>query len=225
MPPRHGKSELVSVFLPAWWLGDRPDDRVILASYESDFAASWGRKVRDVLDEYGPSLFGVNLRADSQAAHRWDIEGRRDGRICAGVGGAITGRGANPLIVDDPVKSPEDAQSDALSSKVRDWWRGVARTRLEPGGAVILVMTRWSEGDLAGRLLAEQQGERWEVLNLPALAEEDDPLGREPGQPLWPERFDLADLEATRRALGSYLWTAFHQGHPAPLEGIIYRRG
>jgi predicted phage terminase large subunit-like protein len=224
MPPRHGKSELCSVFLPAWWLGNRPDDRVILASYEADFAASWGRRVRDVLDEYGPTLFGVSLRADSQAAHRWDIDGHRGGMICAGVGGAITGRGAHLLIVDDPVKSPEDAQSDALSSGVWDWWRGVARTRLEPGAAVVLVMTRWSETDLAGRLVADQEGEPWTVLNLPALAEEDDPLNRQPGEPLWPERFGVEDLEATRRALGTYLWAALYQGHPAPLDGNIFRR-
>ncbi len=108
MPPRHGKSELCSVFFPAWFLGSHPDKRVILSSYESDFAAGWGRRVRDVLEEHG-ALFGVTLRADSSAAHRWDIEGHRGGMVAVGVAGAVTGRGADPFIIDDPVKSPEQA--------------------------------------------------------------------------------------------------------------------
>ena len=153
MPPRHGKSLLCSVFFPAWYLGTYPDRRVILASYESDFAAGWGRKTRDVLEEHGP-LFGVSLRSDSSAANRWDIAGRAGGMISVGVGGAATGRGADLFIIDDPVKSLEDAQSEAMSRRAWDWYRGVARTRLEPGGAIVLIMTRWAEQDLAGRLLA-----------------------------------------------------------------------
>ena len=222
LPPRHGKSELCSVHLPAWWLGRRPDDRIILASYESDFAASWGRRVRDLLDEHGPALFGVRLRADSAAAARWDIEGRRGGMVCAGVGGAITGRGANLFVIDDPVKSPAEAQSEVYSARVWDWWQGAARTRLEPDAAVVLMMTRWHMKDLAGRLLAEPDGEHWEIVNLPALAEEHDPLGRQLGEPLWPERFDLPALEQTRIALGSYLWGALYQGRPYALEGNRY---
>ena len=224
MPPRHGESELISRFLPAWWLGTRPDDRVILASYESDFAASWGRKVRDLLDEHGPGLFGVTVRRDSSAAHRFDLDGR------AGVwqppvsGERSPAKDQNLLVIDDPVKSAEDAQSAAVSRRVWDWYRAVARTRLEPGGVVLLVMTRWAEDDLAGRLLADPDGERWEVLNLPALAEDDDVLGREPGEALWPERFSVKDLEATRSALGSYLWSALYMGRPAPLDGNVFRR-
>lgn len=224
MPPRHGKSELVSAAFPAWWLGKRPDDRVILASYEADFASSWGRRVRDLLDEHGPTLFGVKVRPDSSAVNRFDIDGRRGGMITAGVGGAITGRGAHLLIIDDPVKSAEDAQSEALSRRLWDWYRSTARTRLEPGGAVVVVMTRWHEADLAGRLLAEDDGEAWEVLNLPAVAESCDLMGRQPGEALWPERYTVADLEAARRALGSYLFAALYQGHPAPLDGNVFKR-
>jgi predicted phage terminase large subunit-like protein len=224
MPPRHGKSELCSVYLPSWWLGTRPDDRVILASFESDFAASWGRRVRDVLEEHGPELFGVRLRLDSQAANRFDLDGHRGGMVTAGVGGAITGRGAHLFIIDDPIKSPEDAQSEALSRRLWSWYRGAARTRLEPGASVVLVMTRWHEDDLAGRLLADPDGEDWEVLNLPAIAQEDDPLHRLPGAALWPERFSSAALEATRSALGSYLWSAMYMGTPAPLDGNVFRR-
>ena len=191
MPPRHGKSELCSVYLPAWYLGNYPERRIILASYESDFAASWGRRVRDVLEQHGQHLFEVSLRADSAAAYRWDLDGYTGGMIAVGVGGAATGRGADLFIIDDPVKSPEEAQSQTMSRRIWDWYRGVARTRLEPGGAMLLIMTRWSEDDLAGRLLADRDGEAWEVLNLPALAEDDDPIGRVPGEALWPERFPL----------------------------------
>jgi len=223
MPPRHGKSELCSVYLPAWYLGSYPERRIILASYESDFAASWGRRVRDVLEQHG-HLFGVSLRADSAAAYRWDLDGYTGGMIAVGVGGAATGRGADLFIIDDPVKSPEEAQSQTMSRRIWDWYRGVARTRLEPGGAMLLIMTRWSEDDLAGRLLADLDGEAWEVLNLPAIAEDNDPIGRVPGEALWPERFPLSELQATRKALGSYLWSALYQGRPAPLDGNVFRR-
>ena len=224
MPPRHGKSYLVSRVFPAWWLGTHPSDRIILCSYEAEFAASWGRQVRDLLDEHGQSLFGVSLKDDSQAAHRFDVAGNRGGMITAGVGGAITGRGANLLIIDDPVKSAEDSQSEAMSKRLWDWYRSTARTRLEPRGAMVIVMTRWHEADLAGRLLADPGGEEWTVVNLPALAEDDDPLDRELGEALWPERFSKEDLEATKRALGSYLWSALYQGRPAPLDGDVFRK-
>ncbi|MCH7584918.1 MAG: phage terminase large subunit [Acidobacteria bacterium] len=226
MPPRHGKSELVSAYLPAWYSGSHPDRRVILASHEADFAASWGRRVRDILEEHGQALFGVTVRADSAAAHRWDIAGHRGGMITAGVGGTITGRGADLLIIDDPHKSAEEVQSLTHRERVWDWYRAVARTRLEPGANIVLIQTRWHEDDLAGRLLAEADtaGEKWEVLSLPALAEADDPLGRALGEPLWPERFDLDELAAVRRSMGSYWWAALYQQRPQPLGGGIFKR-
>src|SRR5690348_3861723 len=192
MPPRHGKSELVSHYFPAWYLGTRPNRRVILTSYEADFAATWGRKVRDVLAEFGPTLYGVRVRDDSSAANRWDLAEHTGGMVTAGVGGPITGRGADVLIIDDPVKNADDALSATMRERVWEWWRSTAYTRLEPSGAAVLVMTRWHEDDLAGRLLGEmeQGGEHWEVLRLPAIAEEeDDALGRHPGEALWPQRF------------------------------------
>ena len=148
MPPRHGKSELCSVYLPAWYLGTHPERRVILVGHEADFAASWGRRVRDVLEEHGGGLFGVGLRADSAAAHRWDITGYSGGMVTAGVGGTITGRGADLLIIDDPHKSAEEAGSVTYRERVWDWYRAVARTRLEPGAGVVVVQTRWHEDDL-----------------------------------------------------------------------------
>lgn len=227
MPPRHGKSELVSKYFPSWYLGCFPDRRVMLASYEAGFAATWGRKARDVLEDLGPSLFGVRIRGDSKAADRWEIAGHAGGMMAAGVGGPLTGKGANCLIIDDPVKNAEEASSRTVRDKVWEWYQSTAYTRLEPAGSVILVMTRWHEDDLAGRLLREMSigGERWDILKLPAVAEEDDALGRAPGEALWPERFPLARLEEIRRTVGSYHWQALYQQSPTAPGGEMIKRG
>jgi predicted phage terminase large subunit-like protein len=222
MPPRHGKSELVSQYFPAWYLGTFPDRRVILASYEADFAAGWGAKARDLLERTGPA-FGVRIKADSSARHRWDIHGHDGGMITAGAGGPITGRGAHVLILDDLVKNHEEAHSRLQRERVWDWYRSVAYTRLEPGGSLILIQTRWHEADLAGRLLAEEP-DRWRVLSLPALAEESDPIGRQEGEALWPARYPQAALDETRATLGGYLWSALYQQRPAPEAGAVFRR-
>ena len=236
MPPRHGKSELMSKYFPAWWLGMFPDQRVILASYEADFAASWGRKTRDLLDEVGPELFGVAVSQKSSAADRWDVvravltsEGVRRGEstgggmTTAGVGGPITGRGAHLLIVDDPIKNMEEAHSDAAKQRLWDWWQGVAYTRLEPGGVAVIIMTRWVVDDLVGRIL-ESSPDEWEVVNLPALAEEGDPLGRLPGEALWPERYSEKALEDIRQNVGPYVWAAEYQQRPYKREGGMFKR-
>jgi predicted phage terminase large subunit-like protein len=227
MPPRSGKSELISRYTPAWFLGRNPDKRVMLASYGAALASTWGRKARDELETWGRPLFGVQVSGTSKAGDRWDIEGHEGGMVTAGVGGPLTGRGADLLIVDDPIKDAEEAASEVIRAKHVDWWKSTARTRLMPGGAAVLLQTRWNEADLAGQLLAdmEQGGDRWEVLSLPALATgEDDPLGRAEGEPLWPEMFDADTLEATRRALGSYYWSALYMQTPSPDEGMIYLR-
>lgn len=222
MPPRHGKSTLTSHYFPAWFLGRWPDKRVILASYEADFAAGWGRKARDVLTEYGPSLFGVSVREDSAAANRWDIAGRSGGMVTAGVGGPITGRGADLLLIDDPVKNAEEARSPTQRNKAWDWYLSTAYTRLEPGGAVVLIMTRWHADDLAGRVLKHARddgGEPWRVRKLPAIAEDDDQLGRAPGEALWPERWPLDQLEAIRRTQSAYWWGTLYQQNEIPEGG------
>lgn len=225
MPPRHGKSEMASRYTPAWYLGRYPNRRIILASYEADYAASWGRKARDLLEEHGLKMFGVHVRQDSHAANRWDLADHNGGMTTAGVGGAITGRGADLLIIDDPVKSVEEAESETYRARTWDWWRGVALTRLEPGGSVILVMTRWHEDDLAGRILQEDSA-NWRVLSLPAIASDDldDPLDREPGEPLWPERYDADALARRRQEMGARLFEAEYQQQPAPATGLIFRR-
>ncbi|WP_286475722.1 phage terminase large subunit [Methanobacterium sp. CWC-01] len=227
MPPRHGKSWLVSQFFPAWYLGMFPDKRVILTAYEADFASTWGRRARDVLIDYGPEVFGVEVDSRSMAATRWNIKGHDGGMITAGVGGPITGKGADVLIIDDPVKNAEEANSQSYRRNSWEWFKSTAYTRLEPNGAVILIMTRWHEDDLAGRLIRQMQnenGEVWDVLNLPALAEEDDLLGRKPGEALWPGRYDINELQRIKDTTGSYWWSALYQQRPQPPEGGLLKR-
>jgi predicted phage terminase large subunit-like protein len=215
MPPQHGKSELCSKYLPAWYLANFPDRRVILTSYEADFAAQWGRRVRDILEQWG-SAFGVRVSKHSSAVHRWDLDRRDGGMGTAGVGGPITGKGAHLLIVDDPIKNDEVARSAFQRQKQWDWWQSTASTRLRPDGLSIVVQTRWHRDDLAGRLLREaaDTGQRWRQLRLPALAEDLDPLRRAPGEPLWPEVYSQEHLARVRDRLTNYYWRAMYQQDP-----------
>jgi predicted phage terminase large subunit-like protein len=227
LPPRHGKSMLVSHYFPAWFLGMFPNKRVILTAYEADFAATWGRRARDILNEYGKSVFGVEVNNKSSAANRWDIKNHNGGMVTAGVGGPITGRGADILIIDDPVKNAEEANSQTYRNRTWDWYQSTAYTRLEPNGSIILIMTRWQEDDLAGRILhqiKQYKGEQWEIINLPAIAEEQDQVGRKPGEPLWPERYDLKELERIKCTTGSYWWSSLYQQRPQPPGGGLLKR-
>lgn len=226
VPPRHGKSTLISEHAPAWFLGTFPDRRVILASYEADFAATWGLKARSLLEEHGRAFYDVELRPESKAAKRWDLRGQKGGMVTAGVGGPITGKGAHLLIVDDPVKNAEQALSEVIREKHWDWWLSTARTRLEPGAVVVILLTRWHEADLAGRLLqdAQEGGDPVREIRLPALAEDDDVLERKPGAALWPKRYTRRYLEHTRQVLGPYWFSSMYQGSPTPDEGGIFSR-
>lgn len=241
-PPRHGKSELVSKWTPAWYAGTFPDRRVMLASYEAEFAATWGRRAREIVEQVGQPIFGVNVAEDVRARNLWEARlswtpedddlldwGIADGggMITAGVGGPLTGKGANLLIVDDPVKNREEADSPTYRKRTWEWWQSTAYTRLEPGGIAIVMQTRWHEDDLAGRLIAEMKagGEEWHVVRLPALAESADPLGREVGEPLWPDRYDRKTLDGIKLAVGTYVWEALYQQRPAPVEGGIFKDG
>lgn len=224
-PPRHGKSEITSFWTPLWYLANFPDRRVILASYEADFAASWGRRVRNAIEAIGPRL-GLKLAGDSSAANRWEVA-TGGGMFTTGIGGPLTGKGAHLLIIDDPVKNSEEAHSETIQNRNWEWWQSTARTRLEPQGAAVVVQTRWDQNDLAGRLLSDAAsgGEQWDELRLPAVAEEGDQLGRAIGEPLWPERYDAEALKAIRRAVGERVWNALYQQRPSPLEGSIFKRG
>ena len=223
---RHGKSEYTSKWLPPWYLATHPDDSVILAGHEADFAARWGRAARDILTEHG-HLYGVAVSQASSAANRWDLANPHQGSmLTVGVGGSPIGRGAKLLIVDDPIKSYADAMSPLVRKRVKDWWTGTMVSRIEPGGAVILIMARWHEDDLAGFLLKEQPDE-WREVRLPAIADSpDDPLGRDIGEALWPERFPLAELERRRTetslSLGEAVWLAQYQQTPSSPTGGLF---
>ena len=223
--PTHN-SEYISRHVPPWFIGNYPDKSVILASYEADFAASHGKACRDLMDRTG-DWFGVKLDNSSKSASRWNIAGRRGGMATAGAGGPITGKGAHLLIVDDIIKNAEEASSKTIRDKHVDWWKSTAYTRIEPGGVAIIVMTRWHESDLAGYLIEDMKdgGEEWLVINFPAICElESDELGRKKGDPLWPERYSLEDLNKIERTLGPRWWAALYQQRPAPLEGGLFKR-
>ena len=233
MPPRHGKSERVSKKFPAWHVGRNPNDEIILASYSIDLSRGFSRIARDTLIEH-QDVFGVEIDRNNQSAESWTIAGHRGGVTAAGVGGPITGRGAKIAIVDDPVKNAEEANSEVMREKIWEWYQSTLYTRLTPDGRIIIVMTRWHEDDLVGRLLKKEReeieegthtGDRWTVINFPAIAEEGDHLGREPGEPLWPEfGFDLQRLSQIRQDVGSYVFHALYQQRPSAAEGTIFKR-
>lgn len=238
MPPRHGKSEEISKWTPVWFLENWPHKRIINCGYGDEFASEWGRAVRNMVAEYANRLT-FRLSADSKAADRWSTTAG-GGMKTAGIGGGITGRGADLMVIDDPIKTDAEANSFTYREKTWNWYRGTARTRLEPGGAIILCCTRWHDDDLAGRLIKASNdgtGEHWEVLNLAAIAgrlidganprdaasweagDAPDPLGRVPGTPLWQWRYDLRALVEIMRSTGPENWAAQFQGRPANLIG------
>lgn len=233
MPPRHGKSERVSKKFPAWHVGRNPEDEIILASYSVDLSRGFSRIARDTLMEH-KSVFGVEIDKNNQSAESWGIAGHRGGVTAAGVGGPITGKGARIAIIDDPVKNAEEANSEVMREKIWEWYQSTLYTRLTPDGRIIVVMTRWHEDDLVGRLLKKEReeieagthiGERWTVINFPAVAEENDYLGREPGEPLWPEfGFTKERLAEIFSEVGSYVANALYQQRPNAAGGTIFKR-
>ncbi len=220
MPPRHGKSELTSKYFPAWYLGVNPTRKVILSSSTSNLATNFSGQCRDVLLEHGKS-FGVNVRRDKHSASEWKL---KQGAECrsVGVGGAVFGFGAHLAIIDDYCGSIESALSQAERDSTHRWFHGTIRNRLEDEktGAIVIVATRYHTNDLVGRLLKEQSlgGDQWRVLNLCALAGDNDPLGRKPGEALWPERWGRVHLERERQSLAAsgypWMFDALYQGEP-----------
>jgi predicted phage terminase large subunit-like protein len=219
MPPRHTKSEFASYLLPAFLMGRDPRTKAIEATHNGELAVRFGRKVRDLMDtEVYKEIFpGVLLKQDSKAAGRWDTN--KGGEYFAvGVGGAMTGRGADVLVIDDP-HSEQDAMSDLALDNAWEWYSSGPRTRLQPGGAIVVVMTRWGTKDLTARLLKSQQGknaDQWEVIEFPAIL----PSGRA----LWPEFWKLEELEGVRASLSVQKWNAMYQQRPTADEGAILKR-
>ncbi|MBZ5658219.1 MAG: phage terminase large subunit [Acidobacteriia bacterium] len=223
MPPRHGKSLLTSQFFPAWYLGRHPDRSIITASYGQELADDFGRKVRNLVgDPMHRAIFpSFRLADDSTSMRRFNTT-RGGSYYAVGTGGPITGRGADLFVIDDPIKGPDEAQSETVRRSLYEWFQMVACTRLQPRAGVVLVQTRWHEDDLAGRLLREHP-ELWDVLCLAAIAETDESF-RRAGEALWSQRFSLEDLEQTRVEIGSAAFKSLYQQMPAAAEGAIFRR-
>lgn len=218
MPPRHGKSELASRRFPSYYMGHHADKQIIAASYNSDLSNDFGREVRNIVDspEF-QALFNVKLAQDSKAANRWHTD-KGGMYVAAGVGTAITGRGADILLIDDPFKDRQEADSEITRGRVWDWYTSTAYTRLMPGGAVIVINTRWHDDDLTGRLLAEQSngGDQWEVLSLPAIQED--------GTALWPAWYPIDRLEQIKGVLPARDWNSLYQQNPIPDDGEYFKK-
>lgn len=230
---RAGKSELTSKYFIVWFLGMFPEKNVLIVSYNEDFAKKWGRVTRDLYAEWGPELFGHTVRDDASSTTEW-LTTANGGLRAVGAGGSITGLGFDLIVIDDPIKNSEEAASPAANEKMREWYDTTLRTRLMPGGTMILTMARWSDYDLAAyvtgemeREVAQQFPDPWQTLKLPAIAEapvdapEDwtDELGRREGEALWPE---VWPIEALRPMIGTSGWDALYQQNPIPKTGGMF---
>lgn len=225
MSPQEGKSQRASRRFPLWALTQNPDLRIAIASYEANVARRWGRAIRDDIAVSSSDL-GLRVRQDLSAQHEWQLEGHAGGVFTAGVGGAMTGRPVDLMVIDDPVKGREQADSLTFRERAWDWWQETAATRLAPGAPVILVLTRWHEDDLAGRLLAAEDGHLWKVVSIPAQCEDEatDPLRRKLGEFMESarrrtrEQWEAIKTRATQRT-----WAALYQQRPAPVEGAVWK--
>ena len=231
-PPRHGKSELASRRFPAYALGRYPDLSIIATSYGAELASSMNRDVQRIIDSpiyenlYPSSrLWGDNIRTVADGSYLrnsdiFEIVGHRGVYKSSGVGGGITGRGMDIGVIDDPIKDAEQAYSQTYRDKVWEWYTSTFYTRLMPGGGILIILTRWHEDDLAGRILkqAAEDGEQWRIVSYPAIAEVDEEH-RKMGEALHPERYSLEALERIKTAVGTRVWASLYQQRPAPLEG------
>lgn len=241
-PRQHGKSELASVRFPAYWVGRRPNDPVILSTYGASLAESKSRQARQIVegDSFQTVFPDTTIRRDSRSVSHWELSSQRGGLLAAGVDGPVTGHGGMLGLIDDPVENWQDAMSKTVRDSCWEWYRTTFRPCIWEGGAIIIIMTRWHVDDLAGRLLKEQ-GDEWTVLRLPAVAETDaervfndrilglkpspcDPLGRQPGEPLCPQRFSVEALRQLKRDVGPTAWNGQYQGSPRQQEGNRLKR-
>jgi len=222
MPPRHTKSEFASFLLPAWFLGQYPEKKIIQTAHTAELSVGFGRKVRNLVDseDFKKVFPGLQLRADSKAAGRWSTN--KNGEYFAiGVSGAVTGKGADLLIIDDPHSEQEGQSGDpSVFDRTYDWYTSGPRQRLQPGGAIIIVMTRWHMRDLTGKIIkssAQRTGsDEWEVIEFPAIMPS--------GKPLWPEFWSQTELEALRSELPAPKWNAQYQQNPTAEEGALSKR-
>ena len=219
MPPRHTKSEFASVYFPAWMIGKYPKMKLMQVSHNAELSARFGSKVRNLIDspEYKQIFGDVRLREDSKAKGRWETNHGGE-YYAAGVGGSITGRGADLLIIDDP-HTEQDSLSDSAMERTFEWYLSGPRQRLQPGGSIVLVMTRWAEDDLTGRLIrseAEPKADKWNHVSFPALLDDD--------KPVWPEYWSFEELEKVKASLSVRNWSAQYMQNPTSEEGAILKR-
>ena len=216
MPPRHSKTETTTIRLPCFWLENHPEQNVLITSYNERQARRFSRKCRTIYTERNV------IDKAKTATDEWStIEG--GSLLARGVGSPITGSGAGLIIIDDCFKSREESDSELIRQKIWDWYLSDVISRLEPNGKIILVMTRWHEDDLIGKLL-ETEGDKWEVLKLPSLCDsEDDPLHRNIGEALWPQRYDEKALNEMKNTVGSYFFESVYQANPTPREGSFFK--
>jgi predicted phage terminase large subunit-like protein len=224
IPPRHGKSMTITETLPSFYLGHFPNDRVIEGSYNTTFAQKFGKKNLQKVNNYGDELFGIKVSATTKSSSDWDIDGTRGGMISRGILAGVTGEGADLMIIDDPIKNREEADSEVYREKMWGEWIDSFSTRLHPGAICIFIMTRWHEDDLVGRLNNPEYGEPlpMNMINLPLEAEEGDLLGRDPGEPLWPERYGHDFILARKKYPSSF--NSLYQGRPTSQEGNMLKR-
>ena len=219
MPPRHTKSEFASFLYPAWYIGKFPKKKIMQVSHNAELAGRFGSKVRNLIDspEYKQIFGDVKLREDSKAKGRWETNHGGE-YFAAGVGGSITGRGADLLIIDDP-HTEQDSLSDSAMERAYDWYNSGPRQRLQPGGSILLVMTRWAQDDLTGRLLkgqSEPKADKWKLIEFPAILNS--------GNPVWPEYWSKEELEAVKASITPRNWNAQYMQDPVAEEGAIIKR-
>ena len=221
MPPRHGKSEFLSVNTPIWHMETWPEKQVMGISYGLDLITEFSPRVRNAFtDEDNHHLLNTRLSRDKMRVDRFKTTAG-GGYAAAGIGGVITGRGAHLMLIDDYIKNAEDSLSKTQREKTWQWFKSTAWTRLEPGGSIVILATRWNQDDLIARCLTELAHENWIVINLPAIAMENDPLGREVGEALWADRYPLEELLKIKETLGTYWWMALYQQDPmASMAGM-----
>jgi predicted phage terminase large subunit-like protein len=229
MPPQEGKSTRVAKDFVIWKLLEDPNCRVITASYGQSLANRNGRAIRNAINGH-PEL-GINIAKDNGSVSEWQLAGYDGGVLSVGIGAGVTGRPADLMVIDDPIKDRKEADSSTYRTNVWDWWTDSASTRLAPGASVVVILTRWHEGDLAGMLLEADDSEEWTVLNIPAQADHDpmkgevDVLGRQPGEFMASARRRTAkQWEKIKRSKPARTWSALFQGHPSPVEGGIFQR-
>lgn len=218
MPPGSAKSTYSSTIFPAWWFHHHPRSSVIAASHTADLSEHFGRRLRNLISEHGSTL-GYRLAPDSHAAHRFATTAKGD-YFATGVHGPVIGRRADLILIDDPIKNHADADSALARDQLWNWYRSELITRLKPKGRVVLIMTRWHHDDIGGRLLAS--GDNWHQLRLPALAEQNDPLGRNLGEPLWSDWEDATALHRKRTTVGARIWAAQYQQAPISEAGGLF---